>query len=63
MAEHLFFLAGSLGSCGDLEHVFKFAPILSQWTTETNIEDWFYNMTVMGTKMAHTISILTLWII
>jgi hypothetical protein len=32
----------------------------AQWTSEHDMEDWFYSMTTKGTEMAHTTSIQTL---
>lgn len=34
-----------------------------EWTDEHDMEEWFYSMTSKGTKMAHSISIQTLWTI
>jgi hypothetical protein len=33
----------------------------SNWTMEDDVEDWFWNITYQGSKMAHTLAILTLW--
>lgn len=33
----------------------------SSWAVQNDTEDWFYHMTNQGSKMAHTLAILTLW--
>ena len=35
----------------------------SRWDEATDIEDWFLNLTTAGTKLAHTLAILTRWCI
>jgi hypothetical protein len=42
-------------NCGNL------SPL--RWTEAIDVEDWFLSMTERGSKMAHTLAILTLWCI